>query len=398
MEIEHRGDRIVLDCGLPLETVTYRDLMPDVPGLWGAGDGSLKGVFITHGHPDHYGLADLIDPAVAIFMGRDAKNVIDAAAFFTGRDPGFTCSRFLQDGVPMMAGSFRVTPFLIDHSGFDAYSLLIEAGDNSVFYTGDIRFHGRKSGRMRSLVGRLPKHLDCLLIEGTNFGRSSAQADLESEQDLEEHLTRSFRQVEGSAVCFYSPQNVDRVVTIFRAAKRSGRVFVFDLYGSTIAAASGRSTVPQAIWNDVRVLVRGNESRQVLRSREFNRVNELGENRIFPENIAEDPSRYVLTGRPGSIGELAREDCLRGATAFWCQWSGYLDRDPKFKRSLENEGVTLKRTHVSGHATAEDLVAFAEAAGARETVTVHTNSPGFLADRLASHQPTDDGQWWSVGH
>ncbi len=396
VELEHDGDRIVLDCGLPLKPVDHRDLLPDVPGLWSAGDGSLKGVFITHGHPDHYGLADLIDPTVPIYMGQQAKKVIDAAAFFTGRDPAFTCDRFLQDGVPIAAGPFRVTPFLVDHSGFDAYALLIEAGGNTVFYTGDIRFHGRKSSRMRSLAARLPSALDCLITEGTSFGRPSNDTGLISEQALETHLAKSFQQVEGAAVCIFSPQNIDRLVTIFKASKRSGRIFVFDLYGSTIAAASGKDTIPHANWDGVKVCVRKSESRQVLRTRQFHRVDDLRGNRIYREEIATDPSNYVLCGRSGSIDELAKAGCLKGATAFWCQWSGYLDRDERVKRSLENEGVNLKHAHVSGHAPTEDLVAFAEATGARETVTVHTNSPGFLADRLASHQPREDGQWWPV--
>lgn len=40
-------------------------------------------------------------------------------------------------------------------------------------------------------------------------------------------------------LAMYSPQNVDRLVTLYRAALRSDRVFVMDLYGAAITAATG---------------------------------------------------------------------------------------------------------------------------------------------------------------
>ena len=43
----------------------------------------------------------------------------------------------------------------------------------------------------------------------------------------------------------YSAQNIDRLVTLFRAAKRTGRTLVLDLYAATIAVATGRDTIPQ---------------------------------------------------------------------------------------------------------------------------------------------------------
>ena len=43
VELECSGERLVLDAGLPLnpQSVAARDLLPDVPGLWAEGDGSL---------------------------------------------------------------------------------------------------------------------------------------------------------------------------------------------------------------------------------------------------------------------------------------------------------------------------------------------------------------------
>lgn len=395
VELERDGARIVLDVGLPLEFVPYRDLHPDVEGLWAPGDGSLRAVFVTHGHPDHYGLADLVEPSVPIYMGRAAKAVIDEAAFFNDRDPGFSCAGHLEDRVPIQTGPFTVTPHLVDHSGFDSYGLLVEAGGSSLFYSGDIRFHGRKSDRMKGLASRLPDDLDCLLIEGTNFGRPARNRFL-SEHDLEDHLATSFGGVEGAAVCLFSGQNIDRLVTVFRASKRSDRTFVFDLYGATIAAATGRDTIPLPSWDEVRVYVRRAERVRVLEAEQFDRVKRLGSNRIYLDEIAADPSRFVLAVRTSAVGELARDGCLEGARAFWSQWAGYLKPEDPLVGQLEDLDVGIETAHVSGHATTEDLIEFATQVNATRTVPIHTNSPSFPEDRVGSLQSARDGAWWEV--
>lgn len=77
VEVEAQGRRLVIDVGLPLDpaSVPMRDLQPDVVDLWAPGDGTLEAVLLSHGHPDHVGLADLVDARVPIYAGaaRDAS-------------------------------------------------------------------------------------------------------------------------------------------------------------------------------------------------------------------------------------------------------------------------------------------------------------------------------------
>src|SRR5207302_10657897 len=90
------------------------------------------------------------------------------AAFWT---TGLTVdpSGFLVHRVPIELGPFRITPYLNDHSAFDAYSLLVEADGRRLFYTGDIRGHGRKKGIFEELLRKPPTDVDVLLTEGTNI-------------------------------------------------------------------------------------------------------------------------------------------------------------------------------------------------------------------------------------
>jgi ribonuclease J len=146
VELEARGSRLVLDAGLPLELerIPQRELLPDVPGLWADGDGSLLALIISHGHPDHYGLADLVARSVPIFIGEHTAAILKEAAFFVPGVRPFPLAGHLRHREPLSFGPFVVTPWLVDHSAFDAYALHVEAGGQRLLYTGDVRAHGRK--------------------------------------------------------------------------------------------------------------------------------------------------------------------------------------------------------------------------------------------------------------
>ena len=238
----------MLDVGRPLESGLNADhSLPAVPGLV-SGDPSLLGVIVSHSHPDHYGLVAGADPSVAVYIGEGAQRVLAEAAFFTPGGGRFDVAEFLRDRDPFELGPFRVTPYLMDHSAFDAYALLIDAGGQPAPV---LRRHPRprpKSGALRAVRRRAPRGVDTLILEGTHVRAGAvATAPGLSEHGVEERCVEIMREAKGIVLACYSPQNIDRVVTLFRAAKRSGRTLVLDLYAASITRATGHlNTIPQA--------------------------------------------------------------------------------------------------------------------------------------------------------
>ncbi len=57
---------------------------------------------------------------------------------------------------------------------------------------------------------------------------------------MEERYLEICRSTDGIALACYSAQNIDRFVSIFRAARRAGRILMLDLYTAAIAQATGR--------------------------------------------------------------------------------------------------------------------------------------------------------------
>ena len=151
VEIAHDGSRIAIDLGLPLHAETNGpEWLPPVAGLTQPADDFL-GIVISHPHQDHYGLLAHVHETVPIAMGQAARRILTAASRFV---PGPTVqlgNLELRDRRLLSLGPFSITPFMVDHSAYDAYSLLIEAGGQRVFYSGDFRGHGRKAALFERL-------------------------------------------------------------------------------------------------------------------------------------------------------------------------------------------------------------------------------------------------------
>ena len=142
----------------------------------------------------------------------------------------------------------------MDYSAYDAYALLVEADGARLFYTGDLRAHGRKGVLFRKLVRRPPPNVDVLLMEGTTLGRSLNEKGL-TETDLETRFVDLFRTTSGMPLVWCSGQNIDRIVTVFRACKKAGRQLILDMYAAHVFRATGNSSIPQAGWRQIRVFL-----------------------------------------------------------------------------------------------------------------------------------------------
>jgi len=399
IELEADGERLVLDLGRPLDAGSRDSVpLPPVDGLDGGSD-SLHGIVISHGHQDHWGLLGQVGE-VPVYTGRATASILREAAFFGPGGIDVAPAGFLADGCPLDLGPFRVTPWLVDHSAFDAYSLLIEADGARLFYTGDFRGHGRKAGLFERLLRHPPADVDVLLMEGTHVGAapSDDRAAGPTEVEVEEAMTTTFRAAPGPVLVALSAQNIDRSVTVYRAARRSGRTLIIDLYAATVAEATGHASIPQPGFAGYRVWVPQRQRVRVKRAAAFERVAAIRSCRIYPEQMGALASDAVFLFRDSLADELGAAGVLDDAVLVWSLWPGYL-RPPRGERTREilaRHGLDPVVHHASGHATIADLKRLATALSPRKLVPIHT----FGGDRYDSmfdnidRQP--DGAWWEV--
>ncbi|WP_084482738.1 MBL fold metallo-hydrolase [Marinospirillum minutulum] len=399
VEVEAQGKRLLLDLGLPLDAeANTPDQLPLISGLIND-DASLLGILISHPHLDHFGLLKHIRSDLPVGMGAAARRILKAAAPFLPTDLPLPAAGWeYQSEKTFEIGPFRVTPYLVDHSAYDAYGLLIEADGQRLFYSGDFRGHGRKSKLFERFVNNPPPTIDALLMEGSSLGRLALDQHFPCEQTIEKQLHQALLACEGLAMVHTSMQNIDRLVSIFRASKKSGRKLVLDLYSANVLAATNNPNLPQSHWQDIAFFVPGQQRYQILKNAWFDQLKLHSKNRMFDEELLNNPSKYTLLFRPMHISTLKNATHLDKALYVYSQWKGYWDAGSYdyIKDWLEASGIKKVDIHTSGHASPVDLKRFVEAVNPKKLVPIHSFHPEQYPQLFKRVETYADGQWWDV--
>jgi len=399
VEIESCGQRLLVDFGLPLdaedESAKY---LPPINGLNGDDD-SLLGILISHPHLDHFGLLQHVSAKIKIGMGASAKNILEAAAPFLPNKRSISLKGWdFKSNEPFKIGGFVVTPYLVDHSAYDSYALKIESGGKSLFYSGDFRAHGRKSSLFDHLISSPPENIDVLLMEGSSLGRISETQQFPTEVDIEEELTDILSHTQGIGLVHTSGQNIDRIVSVFRASKKTGRKLVVDLYTAAILCATGNNHIPQSSWSDVVLYVPQSQRIQIKEHGWFDLLKKHSMNRIFIESIKSAPDRFTLLYRPLHSKDLEKGKCLHGASYIYSQWEGYWEQGAydSVKEWLVRNSIQKHSVHTSGHASLIDLRKMVAAIKPSKLVPIHSFMPEKYSELFQNVQIQQDGKWWEV--
>lgn len=393
VELEAGGRHLLLDLGLPLEgDPSDKSLVPAICL------NNLCGTVISHPHIDHYGLLHHLPVQKPVLIGAAAKRIIQAATPFTSQAlPGLE-GPSLMDRQPIDIGPFRITPYQVDHSAYDAYALLIEAEGKRLFYSGDLRAHGRKGHLHTRMLSEPPKDIDALLLEGSSLSRLNSNVCFPSESDLEEELTAQLRETTGITLFHTSAQNIDRLVTVYRACRRTGRPMVIDLYTAAILAATENPHIPQSHWPGVLLYLPRRQAIQVKRNGWFDLLKRHSNHRIYNEDLRIKAGNGVFIFRPILMSDLDEADCLDGARFIYSQWAGYLSKGSyaSMEAWLLGHGLGINHLHTSGHANACDLQSLAEALRPKSLVPIHSFSAERYPTLFDNVVQYEDGEWWEV--
>jgi ribonuclease J len=196
--------------------------MPSVDGLYEVGEKKIDAIFVSHSHGDHIGLFPYVNKKIPIFIGEKACGIYNMTGRFTGSNTFIEAFAFFQHCKPIFIGDFKVIPYLVDHSGYDAYAFVIFANGKSVVYTGDIRGHGKKGKLTEYFLNSLPKEPDVLLMEGTMLGRMVEK--IQTEEEIKKEATHLMAEISKPVLVLQSATNIDRLVVMYHAAKNSNRL------------------------------------------------------------------------------------------------------------------------------------------------------------------------------
>lgn len=364
---------ILLDAGLPLSA----DSRPvDLSRL------AVDALLISHPHQDHFGLMGSVRSGTPVYMGKLARSLIDATQVFLGRGRYTLDFHEFSAWKPFTIGAFTITPYLVDHSAADAYAFLIEAEGKRLFYSGDIRSHGRKGILFNNLVKRPIRDIDVLFLEGTMLHRNN---DLfPDEKSVEEKIVETIQRQKNISFLLSSSQNIDRIVSAYRACKRTQKLLVIDIYTAWVLeqVQMVSSSSPCLDRPEIRVYAKGSQYEKLKAAPEYFGTfsNRLFRRRVMPEELRKTPEAFLYFGKMSSFGLIDQFKIdVAPVNVIYSQWLGYLDgRHPEYfgcdriSAYRHDPAVNFVFAHTSGHAPVDDLRELAAALNPRRLVPVHT--------------------------
>lgn len=364
IEVSTENTKVIFDVGVNLEESNEIEI-PQIEGLF-CGNAVYDAVFVSHYHGDHIGLLPYVLEEIPIYMGKQAANIVEAASKYKGQEVGYQYKCF-EDGEELQIGELSIKPIGCDHSAYDSYMLLIEAGEKKVLYSGDFRSNGRME--FSELLKRIPE-VDVLIIEGTTLTRETYKNNID-EEALEDIAVEVLDEYSGPAFLMTSAMNVERIITGYNASRSTNRVFLEDLYTAGIMSAIDSNVPIPNKEKGIRVFMTGGD-RQYELLQKYQDV-KIGKNAIAKE-------KFLMCIRPSMKNYLVKlsEICpFKDGVLFYGMWKGYLERDDmkEFVSFMENLGVKMHVLHTSGHADVNAIDALVKATKPQYIIPVHTENP-----------------------
>ena len=322
VEIWTKSTRIVVDFGMPLvnpdktkfNSQSIKDLsdkelidngiLPNIKDLYNA---SIQtSLIISNAHQDHFGLLKYANKKILIYLGQATQKLIELTNIFTNQDCGISNPQHFESGKSFVIGDIEITPYLMDHSAFDAYAFLIKADGKSLFYSGDFRMHGRKSKVFEWFSHNIEKNVDYLLLEGTTIGRVNGHPLTET--DIEKEFVKTFKKDKGINLIYTSGQNIDRLVSIYRACKRTGKILAIDFYIANVLkelSKFGTIPYPSMSFPEIKVFFPYRLSRIISNQGNQQLLYQFKNYKITKEQIDDQFEKIVMIVRPSMLKDLS---------------------------------------------------------------------------------------------
>ena len=348
---EYGDDIVVIDCGLmfPDEEMFGIDLVvPDITYLRDK-KANVKAFLITHAHEDHVGGLPYIlpeFPGVPVYASTLARGLLGnkIKEHKLHHNPMLS----LEPGDELQIGPFTAIPFRIGHSIPDAMGIALRTPVGTVVHTGDFKFdHTPVDGKLSDfhILAKLGEEgVICLMSDST---RAENPGYTPSERTVGEAFREIMEPLDGRVIVATFASNIARVQQVLDAAA------TFDRQVTVI----GRSMEQNfRIASDLGYLTY--ETGRIVAK---DRLNDVPDNKlvICTTGAQGEPMAGLarMANRDHRFVEIRQGDTVIVSASPIPGNEEYVSRtiDNLFKAGANVFYHTIKRAHVSGHASQEEL-------------------------------------------
>ena len=362
IEVSSKSTKIILDIGSNLEDKEI--VVPEIDGLF-KGKAKYDGVLISHYHSDHVGLATRILPEIQIYMGEKSYEIYKVSNEYMGKEY-LKEPKIFKAEEEFFIGDIKITPYLCDHSAFDSYMFLLDCEGKRMLYTGDFRSNGRKS--FEPLLRKLPK-VDVLITEGTNLSNNKIGKINLTEKELEKKGIELLEGNDRPVFVLMAATNIDRIVTFYKIANATKRLFLLDTYAGLITDTIGGNIPNPGTFSNVRMFLTNQNKYEILENYKKNKIGRKGiVNSNFMMCVRSSMKQYLENYPEGFSFE--------GCTMFYSMWEGYKKEKnmKEFLEFMEEKGVKIISLHTSGHADEKDFDKLIKKVEPEIIIPVHTEN------------------------
>lgn len=362
IEISSKNIKIILDIGSNLEDKEI--VVPEIDGLF-KGKAKYDGVLISHYHGDHVGLATKILSEISIYMGEKSYQIHKVSNEYM-RKEYLKEPKIFKAEEEFLIGDIKIIPYLCDHSAFDSYMFLLNCEGKKILYTGDFRSNGRKS--FEPLLRKLPK-VDVLITEGTNFSNEKIGKINLTEKELEKKGIELLEGNDRPVFVLMAATNIDRIVTFYKIANATKRLFLLDTYAGLITDTIGGNIPNPRTFSNVRMFLTNQNKYKILENYQKNKIGRKGiVNSNFMMCIRSSMKQY--------LENRSKEFSFEGCVLFYSMWEGYKKQEniKEFLKFMEEKGVKTISLHTSGHADEKDFYKLIKKVEPKIIIPVHTEN------------------------
>ena len=354
IEVSDGKTKILLECGEALEpSQRSEDIAKKVLKK------HYDAVIITHSHLDHSGMLKQNLDTKKIYTGETTHKILKYLGVICTENEEKIVD--FKSEAPFFVGDIEIIPHLCDHSAYDSYMIEIKRCNETILYTGDFRANGRKSFDL--LLARLPQNIDLLICESTNQDYNS-----KNEYFIERVSTKIMEKYK--RVFFFSSRtNVDRIVSFYKASRKTGKDFIMSLPCAEVAELC--KGCPNPTYTSSYAYFGGSVNNDKYTSVR----KQYGQALIGREEIAkkQEFTMQIHASMKGYLEKLNDLSSLKGSVLIYSMWQGYKTEGivREMLEALNKMGVEVIDLHISGHASKNAQELLIKNIKPKNTIFVH---------------------------